>query len=183
MLEATRRKIYADSRGGTLNLTEDADVDDDDEGHDTSSSADSSLQEGEFPSTFPNELRTIFVPAHWNPSYWTCFLWFGSPCEYLYEGRSEHPQLNLATSNGPDMDEDEKITVKKEGAQSLSRASQKRKANSEAASENGSVTSSESSECTKVNPAERELDLAERVQTCEEPHIVEREPGRCRHYP
>ena len=181
MLEATRRKLYVDSRGIALNLTDE--IDEDDEGQqsqqippitDSNGGLETSVDEGQLPATFPAELRTIVVPPYWQASFWTVFLWFGSPCEYHYCNRTPHPQLNLNTGNGPEPDDDSETSgavVKKEGVPSLSRASQKRKANAETAIENESLTSgstSGSSKSTKTTSADRELDLAERVQKLEE---------------
>lgn len=181
MLEATRRKLYVDSRGIALNLTDE--VDEDDEGQqsqqiaplaDSNGTLETSVNEEQLPATFPVELRTIVVPPYWQPSFWTVFLWFGSPCVYLYSNRTAHPQLNLNTGSGPEPDDDSETTgavVKKEGMPSLSRASQKRKANAETAMENESLTSGSTSGSSKSNKAtsvDRELDLAERVQKLEE---------------
>ena len=77
MLEATRRKMYVDSRGSTLNLTDEVteDIEEEEEGQQANTSIDScssleiSVNEGDLPSTFPIELRTIVVPSYWQPSY------------------------------------------------------------------------------------------------------------------
>jgi hypothetical protein len=173
MLEATRRKMYADSRATTaLNLTDEAEDDEEGQQHaDPLSSLDNSLVD-ELPNTFPTELRTIVVPAHWQPSFWQAFLWFGKPCEYLYSGRSAHPQLLVTFGNGPDPDESNDIPaaiIKKEGLPSLSRSSQKRKANAEAAAENEGMSSGSTSNCGgSFQVIDRELDLAERVQKRDE---------------
>ena len=60
--------------------------------------------------------------------------------------------------------------MKKEGVPSLSRASQKRKANAETITDNESVESklSSSSKPEKIIVIDRELDLAERVQKRDE---------------
>ena len=81
MLEATRRKLFVDSRGIALNLTDEDE--EEDEGQqsqqveplaDSNGSLETSVDEGQFPATFPSELRTIVVPPYWQPSFWTVFL-------------------------------------------------------------------------------------------------------------
>ena len=181
MLEATRRKMYADSRGTQLNLTDEPDEEEEvgrkeieNASPESCSSLENSVTEGTLPSTFPSELRTLVIPSNWQPSYWSVFLWFGNPCEFVYSGRTSHPQLSLGTGNGPDAEDDNdvpNITVKKEGAGSLSRTSQKRKANAEAAAENESINSGSTTaswHTSKATSADRELDLAERVQKQDE---------------
>ena len=127
-----------------------------------------------FPNTFPTELRTIVVPTHWQPSFWQAFLWFGKPSEFLYSGRATHSQLLLTYGNGPDPEDSNDLpaaVIKKEGLPSLSRTSQKRKANAEAAAENESISSGGTSHGTgsqKLTAVDRELDLAERVQKRDE---------------
>lgn len=176
MLEATRRKLYCDSRATALNLSDEADDEEEVQQQleisspDPCSSLDNSVNEGELPASFPSELRTVVIPAHWQPSCWSAFLWFGHPCDLIYSGRTPHPQLLLTSGNGPDDDgNDIAVVVKKEGAGSLSRSAQKRKANAEAVKDNDSMTSSSSSfGAVKVMSVDRELDLAERVQKRDE---------------
>lgn len=138
------------------------------------SSLENSINDGTLPTKFPTELRTLVIPSHWQPSYWSVFLWFGNPCEFVYSGRTPHPQLSLGTGNCPEADDENdcpNIAVKKEGAGSLSRTSQKRKANAEAAAENESLKSgSTTASCHtyKATSGDRELDLAERVQKQDE---------------
>ena len=38
-----------------------------------------------FPRGFPSELQSVEMPDEWKPQNWTILLWFGAPCELLFD--------------------------------------------------------------------------------------------------
>ena len=105
MLQATVRKLYLDAKSA-ITLTVDGDDEKSDgEAENEEIEADKSVDSDDrvsdtviFPKGFPSELQVITIPDDWKPPQWNIFLWFGAPCEFLYD-RTVHSQLQLIAGN------------------------------------------------------------------------------------